>query len=85
MLARHGISVAEAMEAIADPDAVLFSPDPKSRSGSSARLLGYSAISGAGAGDHPRGPAGPPGRVVGCERVGRHRGRPESVSKGERP
>jgi len=39
MLARHGISVAEAIEAIADTDAVLFSPDPKSRSGASARLL----------------------------------------------
>lgn len=43
MLERHGVSVAEGMEAIADPDAVLFSPDPKSRSGSSARLLGWSA------------------------------------------
>jgi len=33
-------------EAIADPDAILFSPDPKSRSGSSARLLGYSPSRG---------------------------------------
>jgi uncharacterized DUF497 family protein len=46
MLQRHGVSVSQAMEAIADPDAVLFSPDPKSRSGSSARLLGYSASCG---------------------------------------
>lgn len=40
MRERHGVSVAEAGEAIPDPDAVLFHPDPKSRSGSSARLLG---------------------------------------------
>lgn len=46
MLQSHGVSVAEAMEAIADPDAVLFTPDPKSRSGFSARLLGYSAARG---------------------------------------
>jgi uncharacterized DUF497 family protein len=46
MLQRHGVSVSQAMEAIADPDAVLFSPDPKSRSGSSARLLGYSTSRG---------------------------------------
>ncbi|NQW73254.1 MAG: hypothetical protein HQ453_11025 [Actinobacteria bacterium] len=29
-----------------DPDAVLFCPDPKSRSSASARLLAYSASSG---------------------------------------
>lgn len=46
MLQRHGVHVYEAGEALADPDAVLFSPDPKSRSGSSSRLLGYSASRG---------------------------------------
>lgn len=38
----HGITVDQANEAIADVDAVLYDPDPKSRSGRSARLLGYS-------------------------------------------
>ena len=46
MRERHGVSVAEAGEAIADSDAVLFHPDPKSRSGSSARLLGFSPSRG---------------------------------------
>ena len=36
----------EATEALADPDALLFDPDPKSRSGRGARLLGYSATAG---------------------------------------
>ena len=43
---RHGVRVNEVAEALADPDAVLFGPDPKSRSGSSARLLGYCASRG---------------------------------------
>lgn len=38
----HGVSVPEATEAICDVEAVLFDPDPKSTSGRSARLLGYS-------------------------------------------
>lgn len=46
MRERHGVSVGEAGEAIADPDAVLFHPDPKSRSGSSGRLLGFSPSRG---------------------------------------
>lgn len=46
MLQRHGVRMDEAAEALADPDAVLFSPDPKSRSGSSARLLGFCASRG---------------------------------------
>lgn len=40
MWARHRVSVAEASEALADPDALLFDPDPKSTSSKSARLLG---------------------------------------------
>ena len=35
-------SVTEAMEALADVDAQWFDPDPKSTSGNSARVLGYS-------------------------------------------
>ncbi len=41
MWARHRVSVAEAREALADADALLFDPDPKSRSGNSARLPGH--------------------------------------------
>ncbi|MGH3979944.1 MAG: hypothetical protein ACRDRZ_13250 [Pseudonocardiaceae bacterium] len=36
------MSVAEASDALADVDAQLFDPDPKSMSGTSARVLGYS-------------------------------------------
>ncbi len=42
MHAHHQIGVGEANEALSDPDALLFHPDPKSRSGASARVLGYS-------------------------------------------
>lgn len=46
MWQRHGVTVEQAHEAVADVDALLFDPDPKSRSGTSARLLGYSASRG---------------------------------------
>jgi hypothetical protein len=39
---QHQISVEEANEALADADALLYDPDPKSRSGGSARVIGYS-------------------------------------------
>ncbi len=42
MWENHGVSVDQASEAIADVDALMFDPDPKSRSAKSARLLGYS-------------------------------------------
>ena len=42
----HRVTVVEATEALTDPDALLFDEDPKSRSGDSARLLGYSATAG---------------------------------------
>ena len=42
MAARHGVSVEEANEALADPGAVVIDPDTKSRSGQSARVIGYS-------------------------------------------
>ena len=36
MLTRHQITVQAANDALADPDALLFDPDPKSTSGQSA-------------------------------------------------
>ena len=43
MQRRHGVAPAEAEEAIDDPDALLRSPDPASRSGTSDRYIGWSA------------------------------------------
>ena len=42
MWSKHRVSVTEVMEALADVDAQWFDPDPKSTSGNSARVLGYS-------------------------------------------
>jgi len=42
MTERHGVSTEAANEALADTDAVVFDPDPKSRSGVSLRVIGYS-------------------------------------------
>ncbi|MHB8452157.1 MAG: transposase [Mycobacteriales bacterium] len=39
---QHQVTVAEAMEAVTDTDARVFDPDPKSASGTSARVIGYS-------------------------------------------
>lgn len=39
---KHQVSVDQADEALADPDALLYDPDPTSKSGVSARLIGYS-------------------------------------------
>lgn len=44
---QHQISVAEASEALADADALLYDPDPKSKSGTSARVIGYSGTAAA--------------------------------------
>jgi uncharacterized DUF497 family protein len=41
-IAKHGVSQAEANEAIADPDRVMLSPDPASKSGRGVRIIGYS-------------------------------------------
>lgn len=46
MWERHQVSQYEAIEAASDPDAILFDPDPKGRSGGSARLIGYSPSAG---------------------------------------
>jgi hypothetical protein len=42
MWANHKIAVAEANEALADVEALWFDPDPRSRSGRSVRVIGYS-------------------------------------------
>lgn len=39
---RHQVSVAEANQALADVDGLWFDPDPKSTSGASVRVIGYS-------------------------------------------
>ncbi len=43
MSSRHQVSIAEANEALADSDARLFDPDPKSKYATSARVIGYSS------------------------------------------
>jgi uncharacterized DUF497 family protein len=43
----HQITVQAANDALADPDALLFDPDPKSTSGQSARVIGYSPTAAA--------------------------------------
>ena len=42
MAERHGVLPEEADEAVQDVDALWFDPDPKSRSGDSVRVIGYS-------------------------------------------
>lgn len=42
MTERHGVLPEEADEAVRDVDALWFDPDPKSRSGDSVRVIGYS-------------------------------------------
>lgn len=39
----HQVTTSEANEAITDPDRVWMAPDPKSQSGDSIRVIGYSA------------------------------------------
>lgn len=39
---RHQVSVEQADQALADVDGLWFDPDPKSTSGRSARVIGYS-------------------------------------------
>jgi len=45
-LARHGVTIAQAEEALADPDRVVFIPDYKSKSGRSIRTIGFSSSFG---------------------------------------
>jgi len=42
MLARHGIHPAWANEALFDPDRVVITPDPASKSGRAVRTIGWS-------------------------------------------
>ncbi len=46
MAIRHGVSVEQADEALADPDAVMFDPDYASQSGRSARTIEWSPSAG---------------------------------------
>jgi uncharacterized DUF497 family protein len=43
---RHGVTPTEAEEAIDDPDALVQSPDPASKSGKSDRYIGWSDSQG---------------------------------------
>lgn len=42
-LARHGVTIAQAEEALYDDNAVVISPDYASKSGKGVRTIGYSA------------------------------------------
>jgi uncharacterized DUF497 family protein len=44
---RHGVPVEQVTEALADSRAIVADPDPTSRSGTSARVIGYSESAGA--------------------------------------
>jgi len=58
MWSGHQVTVAEANEALADFDARLFDPDPKSKYGTGVRVIGYSPTAVAGARRDPRAPRG---------------------------
>lgn len=46
MAGRHGVTVEQAGEALADPDRLVFDPDYASQSGRSARTIGWSTSAG---------------------------------------
>lgn len=46
MLTRHGVNVEQAVEALGDPDALVFDPDHRSQSGHSVRTIGWSPSAG---------------------------------------
>jgi hypothetical protein len=46
MAERHGVTVEQADEALADPDALVFDPDYASQSGRSVRTIGWSSSAG---------------------------------------
>jgi uncharacterized DUF497 family protein len=41
-LAKHGVTITQASEALTDPDAVVFDPDYNSRTGEGVRTIGFS-------------------------------------------
>ena len=41
-IAKHGVTAAQASEALTDPDAVVFNPDYNSRNGEGVRTIGVS-------------------------------------------
>lgn len=43
---KHGVTVAQAEEALADPNLAFLNPDPTSKSGVSTRTIGYSPSAG---------------------------------------
>lgn len=43
---RHGVTPSEANDALSDPDAVTFDPDPASTSGKSIRVIGRARTTG---------------------------------------
>lgn len=43
---KHGVTVAQAEEALADPNRVTLNPDPASKTRLSARTIGYSPSAG---------------------------------------
>jgi len=47
MWARHHVSVEQANEALTDDERIIADPDPKSRSGMSVRVIGYSPTAAA--------------------------------------
>ena len=47
MFERHGVTLEQAAEALTDGDAIVFDPDPASRSGLSLRVIGWSDNAGA--------------------------------------
>jgi len=71
MRAGHQITVRAANEALADPDALLFDPDPKSTSGQSARVIGFSPTAAAVLVGHPRPARGQARIMVGRQRLAR--------------
>jgi len=46
MATRHGVSIEQANEALADPEALVFDPDYASQSGRSVRSIGWSSSAG---------------------------------------
>lgn len=47
MWSGHQVTIAQANEALADAEALVADPDPKSTSGTSARVIGYSPTAAA--------------------------------------
>jgi hypothetical protein len=75
----HQITGQAANEALADPDALLFDPDPKSTSGQSARVIGFSPTADRGPRGHPRPARGQARIMVGRQRLAGEQHRPPDL------